>query len=181
MNTINIQTNKKNMGTQQLILIATATATALIAGLFYAYSCSVNIALSKLSDEGYVAVMQSINREIQNPLFFTSFMGTLFLLPLSTWMQYRVGVSPTFFLLLAATAIYIIGAFIVTMAGNVPLNEALDKFNFQAAASEEITRQRIQFENVWNRWHTIRTVCSFVSLVLVLIALSFGQDAVKMK
>jgi uncharacterized membrane protein len=163
------------IGAQQLVMIAAATATALIAGLFYAYSCSVNIALGKLSDEGYIAAMQSINREIQNPLFFTSFMGTLLLLPICTWTQYRAGGSPVFFLLLAATAIYIIGTFGVTMAGNVPLNEALDKFNLQAATAEEIARQRVQFEIPWNRLHAIRTVCSFVSLVLVLIALSFAQ------
>jgi uncharacterized membrane protein len=169
------------IGAQHLILIAAATATALIAGLFYAYSCSVNIALSKLPDEGYIAAMQSINREIQNPLFFASFMGTLILLPLSTWMQYRVGVSTVFFLLLASTITYMIGTFGVTMAGNVPLNEALDKFNFQSSAAAEITRQRIQFEVPWNRLHSIRTVCSFISLVLVLIALSFGQDSVKVK
>jgi uncharacterized membrane protein len=169
MNTISVQ---------QLVLIAATTATALIAGLFYAYSCSVNIALSKLPDEGYIAAMQSINREIQNPLFFVSFMGTLLLLPICTWMQYRAGGSPVFFLLLGATAIYIIGAFGVTMAGNVPLNEALDKFNFQAATAEEITRQRVQFEIPWNRLHSIRTVCSFVSLVLILIALAFGRNLV---
>ena len=158
------------MTTQHLTLIITATSMALIAGLFYAYTCSVNIGLGKLSDEGYIAAMQSINREIQNPLFFASFMGTLLLLPISTWLAYRAGSSNTFPLLLAATIIYAIGTFGVTMFGNVPLNNALDKFNLQSASVEKIADQRAIFEIPWNRLHTIRTIASVVSLVLVIMA-----------
>jgi uncharacterized membrane protein len=154
-----------------IILVLTATTTALIAGLLYAYSCSVNIGLGKLSDEGYVAAMQSINREIQNPLFFTSFMGTLLLLPISTWLQYRAGATSAFFLLLTATFIYTIGTFAVTMFGNVPLNNTLDQFNLKSASMETISKQRAMFEIPWNRLHTIRTIAGFISLVLVIIAL----------
>jgi uncharacterized membrane protein len=60
--------------TTYIVMVITATVTALIAGLFYAYTCSVNIGLGKLPDEGYIAAMQSINREILNLLFFVSFM-----------------------------------------------------------------------------------------------------------
>jgi uncharacterized membrane protein len=153
-----------------VVLAMTALATALIAGLFYAYSCSVNNGLGKLPDEGYIAAMQSINREIQNPLFFASFAGTLILLPVSTWLQYRIGDSTVFFLLLAATVVYIAAVFGVTMVGNVPLNEALDKFNPGSAAIDEIARQRAAFEIPWNRLHAIRTIASVISLALVIIA-----------
>ena len=77
------------------VLILTATTTGLIAGLFYSYSCSVNPGLAKLPDEGYVAAMQSINREILNPVFFATFIGTLLLLPISTWMHFGSGTSKT--------------------------------------------------------------------------------------
>ena len=115
-----IKPNSRKMTTQQLVLIVTATSTALIAGLFYAYSCSVNIGLGKLSDEGYIAAMQSINREIQNPLFFASFMGTPVLLTVSAWMHYKIDALNTFYLLLTAALFYVIGAFAVTLFGNVP-------------------------------------------------------------
>ncbi|MET3535054.1 anthrone oxygenase family protein [Chryseobacterium limigenitum] len=68
-----------------ILLIVTAVLTALIAGLFYAYSCSVVLGLGKLSDTEYLKAMQSINREILNPVFFVSFMGTAVLLPISTF------------------------------------------------------------------------------------------------
>lgn len=153
------------------VLILTAVATALIAGLFYAYSCSVNPGLGKLSDEGYLLAMQSINRAILNPVFFASFMGTLLLLPVSTWLQYRSGgASTAFYILFATTIIYGLGTFGVTITGNVPLNEALDKFNVKSASIEEIARQRQLFEIPWNRLNNIRTIANIVSLVLVIIA-----------
>jgi uncharacterized membrane protein len=167
---LSVKSYSSAMTTQHIILIITATATALIAGLFYAYTCSVNIGLGKLSDEGYIAAMQSINREIQNPLFFISFMGTLLLLPISTWLQYKVGVSNTFYLLLAASLVYAVATFGVTVFGNVPLNDALDQFNLKGASAEEIHLARQKFEGLWNSLHNIRTVASVVSLVLVIVA-----------
>ncbi|RWX00415.1 anthrone oxygenase family protein [Flavobacterium cerinum] len=158
------------MTAQNIILGITAILTALIAGLLYAYSCSVNIGLSKLPDNQYIAAMQIINREIQNPAFFLSFIGTLIMLPISTFLQYKDGTMNTFWLLLAATVLYFVGAFGITMFGNVPLNEALDKFSLQSATIQEIANARKQFEILWNRFHTIRTIASIMVLLLVIIA-----------
>src|SRR5688572_10813811 len=105
-----------------IVLIVTGTTTGLIAGLFYAYSCSINPGLGRLPDEAYLTAMQSINKAILNPVFFISFMGTLILLPLCTYLHYRQPVSPKFILLLIATALYLVGVFGVTIFGNVPLN-----------------------------------------------------------
>ncbi|HEX6430555.1 MAG TPA: anthrone oxygenase family protein [Niastella sp.] len=159
-----------------IALLAAAFTTALIAGLFYAYSCSVNAGLGRLPDTGYLAAMQAINREILNPLFFMSFMGTVILLPLATWLQYGHPVSLRFYLLLAATLVYGIGTFGVTMGGNVPLNNALDAFNIQTASVEEISQQRILFEKPWNKLHSIRTIANAIALILVLVACIVKQD-----
>jgi uncharacterized membrane protein len=162
-----------------IALLAAAFTTALIAGLFYAYSCSVNGGLGRLPDAGYLAAMQGINREILNPLFFMSFMGTLILLPLATWLQYGQPVSLRFYLLLAATLVYGIGTFGVTIAGNVPLNNALDAFHIQAASAEEISQQRTLFEKPWNKLHSIRTIANAIALILVLIACIVKSDTLK--
>ena len=162
-----------------IALLAAAFTTALIAGLFYAYSCSVNGGLGRLPDAGYMAAMQGINREILNPLFFMSFMGTVILLPLATWLQYGHPVSLRFYLLLAATLVYVVGTFGVTMVGNVPLNNALDAFNIQAASAEEISQQRALFEKPWNKLHSIRTIANAIALILVLIACIVKSDTLK--
>ncbi len=155
---------------QNITLASAATTTALMAGLFYAYSCSVNPGLSRLSDAAYLVAMQSINRAILNPVFFIGFVGTAVLLPLSTWLQYGQPVSLRFQLLLCATVIYWVGVSGVTMLGNVPLNEALDSFNVQTASVEEIAAQRAAFESPWNQLNTIRTIASVLAIVLVIIA-----------
>lgn len=158
------------MTIQNILLAITAVLTALIAGLFYAYSCSVNIGLAKLPDNQYITAMQSINREIQNPVFFISFIGTLLMLPISTFFQYKGGTMNGFWLLLAATTLYCIGTFSITIVGNVPLNEALDKFSLQSATIQEIANERTRFEIPWNRYHTIRTIASIITLLLVITA-----------
>ncbi len=170
------------MSIQNILLVITVTSAGLIAGLFYGYSCSVNAGLGKLSDSAYLSAMQSINREILNPVFFTSFVGTVLLLPISTWLHYKSGVSTTFWLLLISSLVYAAGTFGVTMAGNVPLNEALDKFNIDSANIESLAKQRENFEMSWNRLHTIRTTASVVVFILVVIACitkSSSQDLSK--
>jgi uncharacterized membrane protein len=164
-----------------IILLITAFTTALIAGLFYSYSCSVNPGLGKLPDAGYMAAMQSINREILNPVFFMSFMGTLILLPVSTWMQYSNPVPARFYLMLAATIVYAVGTFGVTIMGNVPLNNALDGFNLQSASPDMIHQQRELFEKPWNRLHSIRTIANAIALILVLLACIIKTDTLNPK
>ncbi|WP_342087700.1 anthrone oxygenase family protein [Dyadobacter sp. OTU695] len=159
---------KKTMTTINLFLIVTTLAGGLIAGLFYSYSCSVNPGLGALPDANYLAAMQSINRAILNPVFFLSFMGTLLLLPLSTYQHF--GSGSRFYWLLAATMVYVIGTFGVTIAGNVPLNEALDKVNLTGASAQELAAHRLRFEVPWNRLHTIRTCASVLSFALALLA-----------
>ena len=153
-----------------IILILTTTTTGLMAGLFFAWSCSVIPGLARLPDAGYLAAMQAMNRAILNPLFLAAFIGTLLLLPLSTILQYGRPAPARFWLLLAAAIVYAVGVFGVTMAGNVPLNEALDTFNLGSASASDLAAQRAAFERPWNDLHLIRTWASTLSLLLAIIA-----------
>ncbi|WP_089893483.1 anthrone oxygenase family protein [Chitinophaga arvensicola] len=147
----------------ELLLLITLVASALMAGLFFAYACSVNPGLGRLADRGYLSAMQSINRAILNPVFFAPFMGSLVLLPLATWAAWSSGGG----WLLAATGMYFAGVFGVTIAGNVPLNNALDKLELQAASEEQLAQYRANFEKRWNRLNLVRTVCAVLTLALV--------------
>jgi uncharacterized membrane protein len=160
--------NTKNMNS--IILIAAITATALIAGLFYAYICSVNIGLGRLPDREYLAAMQNINSAILNPLFFLSFMGTLILIPLSAWLNYEQSLSGRFLLLAIAAVVYIIGVFGVTMLGNVPLNDMLAGADLKIATASNIARLRLSFEQPWLMWHNVRTIASVICLLLAVIS-----------
>lgn len=155
---------------QNVSLFLAAFATALAAGLFYSYSCSVNPGLARIGDREYLLAMQSINRAILNPVFFASFMGALVLLPLSAWLNYTSPASTRFWLVIAAAAVYAVGLFGVTMLGNVPLNSMLESFMIEGASSADLAAKRLAFEQPWNRWHNIRTAAVMLSLALVLAA-----------
>jgi uncharacterized membrane protein len=156
-----------------ITLLGAATFVGLMAGLFYSYSCSVTVGLNKLPDEQYIAAMQSINRSIQNPLFFLSFFGALLLPPLATYLNYSYRSATGFRLLLAATILYLGGSFLVTAIGNIPLNNTLESFNLSGASKEAINLQRVNFEPRWNVLNTIRTIASILSFILILIACLF--------
>ena len=153
-----------------IIMFATAVTTALIGGLFYAWSCSVIPGLARVPDRTYLEAMQEINRAILNPVFFLSFVGTALLLPLCTYLQYSSVLHNRFWLLLLASIVYLGGTFGVTMSGNVPLNNMLDTFQLSTATANDLAAMRAKFEQRWVYLHTIRTVANVLALILVIIA-----------
>lgn len=153
-----------------ILLIVAAVLSALIAGLFYAWSCSIIPGLAKLDGRTYVTAMQSFNKAILNPVFFLSFMGTLIMLPVATFVQFQQPFSARFWLLLVASVLYVVGVFGVTAVGNVPLNNMLASFDLSSASGEAINDMRMKFEPPWNALHSIRTIMSVVVLVLVICA-----------
>jgi uncharacterized membrane protein len=154
---------------ENIILVLAGTLTALVTGLYFGYSVSVNGGLHRLNDSEYVKAMQLINAVIQNPLFFVSFFGPLILLPLAAFLQ-RDANPMQFALLLASSALYIAGSFDLTMVGNVPLNQRLAKFEANKASGNEFAQARAGFEKPWNRLHTIRTIASIAATVLIFVA-----------
>ncbi|WP_298223066.1 anthrone oxygenase family protein [Flavobacterium sp.] len=163
------------MKTSDGILIITTTFSALMAGLFYAYSCSVSLGLGKLSDTDYIKAMQSINREIQNPVFFSCFFGLLILLPLTVYLNYESSLTFKFKLLITATFCYYLGVFFVTVFGNVSLNDTLENFDAVHQTKQAIKMQRALFENRWNTFNNIRTVFSIITVVLLIIVCVGGE------
>ena len=149
-------------------LFATILLTGLSAGFFYAWAVSVIPGTRQVQDLPYLETMQSINRAILNPAFFLIFFGSLALLAVSTFLQYREGSS--FWLLLAATLTYFAGTFGVTALGNVPLNDSLDVLSLDQLIPEQLAGFRSRYESRWNRLHLIRTVFAVLSFALSLLS-----------
>jgi len=144
--------------------------TALMAGLFFFWSIVIMPGLQKLNDLQYVEAMQNFNKEILNPAFFIIFLGSIFLLPLSTFLEYKNGNPQKFKLLLIASLIYFAGVVLITFFKNIPLNNTLEAFNLQSSEAAYI-EIRNTFENPWNRFNWVRTISSFGTLILVLFTL----------
>lgn len=154
----------------KVLLFLTILFSGLVAGLMYAYSCSVNTGLKNLAAPAYLSAMQSINIAIQNPLFFISFMGLLVILPVTAFKYYHAGANTTFCLTLASAVVYIVAVLGVTLLGNVPLNEMLAKFNIEKSSPEEVASMRRLFEKPWNVFHTVRTIASIISFGLAILS-----------
>jgi uncharacterized membrane protein len=160
----------KKIAAMKMLLVITVLLSGLMAGLLYAYSCSVNLGLKMLSDSEYIRAMQAINKAIENPLFFSSFLGLLIVFPAVCYQLYGPQ-SHTFYLMLVAMGIYVIGVFGITLLFNVPLNNQLANFSLQHADSAAVATMRQAFEKPWNTFHTVRTVAAIVSFLLAILSL----------
>ena len=157
------------MEIQNISLNVSIVLTGLSAGLFYAWSVSVIPGTQKIENITYLNTMQSINREILNPAFFLIFFGSLITLVYSTYLTYSIN-TKTFWFLLIATLIYLIGTVGVTGLGNVPLNNELESIKLGELNPQKIAEFRNYYESSWNRLHTIRMLFSVLSFIMVLMA-----------
>jgi len=151
-------------GIRAIMLGGATLATGLVAGVFYAYSVSVDPGLAAQSDASYVATMQEINERIQNPLFFASFFGAV-LFPLAALVVHLPRLRSGRFLLISlACLLYLGGGFLLTAFINVPMNDQLATVDPEAPA-RVLSQARAAYEGPWDFWNGVRTVFSTLSFV----------------
>ncbi|MFK7747260.1 MAG: DUF1772 domain-containing protein [Kordia sp.] len=152
-----------------ILLIATLL-TGLSAGLCFTWTNAVTIGIGKLDNLGYLHAFQQMNRTIINPTFILVFFGPFILQAISLFL-WKDSTSTITTLLGSIILLYFFGLVLVTIFGNVPLNEILDKTNLAEASVNDLQNLRNQFEIKWNRLHFIRTLTSILSFGLLLITL----------
>lgn len=140
----------------------------LIAGVFFAFSSFVMRALGRLPPAEGMAAMQSINVVVLNPAFLGVFMGTaaaclaVAVLALLRWSQ------PGSAWLLTGGLLYLVGTFLVTIAFNVPRNDALAAV---AATAPEAGPLWAGYLVSWTAWNHVRTAAALAALASFLFAL----------
>lgn len=152
-----------------IVLIA-ALLTGLSAGLCFTWSNAITTGIGRLDNLGYLQAFQQMNRTIINPTFIVVFFGPFIAQTLSIFLLKNTS-STIILVLVTATLLYFFGLVLVTIFGNVPLNEILDKTDLATASTENLQSLRDQFEVKWNRLHLIRTITSILSFGLLLITL----------
>jgi len=154
---------------QTVVLMTATITTAGIAGLFYAFSCSVMPGLARSSDHTFVETMRNINRAILNPWFLLPFMGSIPLLALAVVLAWAGQGRQALPWIIAALVVYGV-AFLITMVVNVPLNVALEA----AGDPDHITdlaAVRARFEDRWVLWNTVRAIVHTAAFGLLAWAL----------
>ncbi len=146
------------MTTLRAISLLGATITmGLVAGVFALYAHTIMPALRNTDDRTFVAAFQSIDRAIINPWFMTTaFLGALLFTVAAVLLNLGHAGLPW---IAVASAMYFV-AFVVTIAVNVPLNDAI-----KAAGNPDQIRDlasvRERFhETRWAAWNLVRVVTS---------------------
>lgn len=151
------------------LLFVSAISSALVAGIFYGFSSFVMPALGRLSDEQGSEAMNSINVTVYTPSFMILFMGTALLSAvLAVWSLFSIGNLDSQ-LVLAASLLYVVGCFGVTVRFNLPLNRQLTEI---VAGSGSMPWRR--FLRDWTMWNTVRTVGAGLASALFILALVLG-------
>ncbi len=153
-----------------LLVGAGALSSALVGGVFLAFSGFVMAALDRLPAAAAVAAMQSINRTVLTPWFLVPFFGALAAgLAIAGATAFgAAGAAACEPLLLAGGLAYPLGTFLVTVVGNLPLNRRLDSVDPQGEAAAAAWADYLR---AWTRWNHLRTAAALLAAGLLLAAL----------
>lgn len=149
-----------------MLIVAALLGSALIGGVFFAFSSFVMKALGRVPSSEGIRAMQSINVVVINPVVMGAFIGTAVLSVIivvasaGNWN----GTMPHWFLV--GGLHYVIGTFLVTAFGNVPLNNRLE------SVSPEIGDQFwTQYLSKWSFWNHIRTTAAMIAAFCFIMGL----------
>ncbi|MCW2657682.1 MAG: Protein of unknown function transrane [Jatrophihabitans sp.] len=143
-------------------LLGGATAgMGLLSGLFYGYACSVMPGLAKSDDRTLVDAMQQINKAIENPVFFATFVGAP-ALALGALVIERRWTSREALRWIALALVLAGIDFAITGGINIPLNNDLAAAGDPAGISD-LAGVRDHFEGTWVVWNIVRTVATTAS------------------
>ncbi|MDY2586810.1 anthrone oxygenase family protein [Winogradskyella aquimaris] len=157
-----------------IVLTLSILFTGLTAGLCFTWANAVTPGLGRLDDLGFLKAFQAMNRTILNPTFIIVFMGPCLLLFINAFIFKNIN-QFAFTSYLVAAVLFFAGVGLITIFKNVPLNEILDKTVLETATNVELSELRKTFEQPWNQWHMVRTVCSFTSFALLVTGLLFNK------
>lgn len=149
-------------------VLAGALSSALVAGMFYAFSSFIMAALARVPPAEGMRAMNAINLTVITPSFMVLFMGTAVLgIGLAIWSLFSIAQTDSQLVLLGAL-LYLVGCFGVTMVFNVPLNDRL------AAAPTEAPWH--SYLETWTLWNSVRTAAAALSSA-VMVAVALRQAA----
>jgi uncharacterized membrane protein len=138
------------------LLAATAT-TGMAAGVFVLYAHTIMPGLGATDDRTFVGAFQAIDRAIINPLFMPTFFGALVLTGAAGLLHLRDDVRAVVPWVAAAFALYL-AVVVITMAVNVPLNDAI-KAAGDPDRIADLAAVRADFhERRWVAWNVVRAV-----------------------
>lgn len=150
----------------QTLVLAALLGSALMAGLFFAFSTFIMKAFAEIPSDAGVHAMRSINRVIINPWFIVAFIGTSVLSVVIGTIAIigKAGEGGVWFL--TAAALYLAGTILVTGTKNVPLNNQLEN-----VPDAEVDAFWQHYLTKWTHYNHSRAVASSLAVVFYGIGL----------
>jgi uncharacterized membrane protein len=165
------------MDTVRTLSLILATLTmGLVTGAFVLYWHTVMPGLATTDDRTFVSAFQSMDRAIINPWFMiTGFLGALVFTLVATFTQLG---RPAFLWIVVALVLYVI-VFVITIAVNVPLNDAMKAAGLPDNPAELAAIREAFDEAKWRAWNLVRVVGSVAAFICLTWALVVhGRTAV---
>lgn len=135
-----------------------------IFGFFYAWVCSTMWGLDAADSRVAMAAMQAMNASVRNAVFAPAFFGTGPVLLVAGVLAMLVHNRQAAVWFALAGTLYIFGGMILTMAVNVPMNEALGA----TVVPDDVVAAReiwMAYSETWQVYNQIRTVVSGLTLL----------------
>ncbi|MFI7106174.1 DUF1772 domain-containing protein [Nonomuraea sp. NPDC050227] len=154
-----------------VVLIAATMATGLAAGVFGLYSHTIMRGLGATDDRTFVGAFQAVDRAILNPWFMLSFVGALAFTGLAAALHLGQNVRAVLPWIVVALVLYLV-AFVLTVAVNVPLNDAIKAAGDPDRIADLAAVRRAFDEAKWAGYNLVRTITTtgaFASLCWALV------------
>jgi len=153
----------------EVALVVTGLLGAAVSGgAFFAFSNFVMPALAKLQPNAGAAAMQAINEAAPTPTFVAAIASAgLAGVPVVVANLDRLDEAAMRWVAIGAALS--LGSFLVTVAGNVPRNNALDAVDADSPAGQSYWGRYL---TSWTRLNTLRTLTSLASVATYALALS---------
>jgi uncharacterized membrane protein len=152
---------------RDLTLLAATITVGLMAGVFVVYANAIMPGLRSTDDRTFIGAFQSIDRAIINPLFLTLFLGAAVLTGAATVLHLGRAAMPW----IAAALLLYLATVAITIAVNVPLNNAL-KAAGEPDRIADLPEVRARFREArWIRWNLVRAVLSTAAFGCLVFAL----------
>lgn len=144
---------------QALVLLAATLTTGLTAGTFADWAHTVMRALHPTDDRTFVAVFQSLDDAILNPLFMLTFFGGLVLSGAAAVFCVVDGHHPALRWVAAAFGLQLV-AVAITMGVHEPLNLVVRDAGDPAGLADPAAVRDAFHETRWVVWHAVRTIAT---------------------
>ncbi|MGA4842645.1 DUF1772 domain-containing protein [Streptomyces sp. G45] len=152
-----------------VLAVLGAVACGLVAGVFVGFSTFVMKGLAALPSAQGAAAMNAINAAAVTRGFMAVFMGATGLCAVLAVVTFVLWPDEGTVELLLGSALYLFGCFGVTVAANVPRNEALATVDADSEQGAEYWRTYVR---EWTMWNHIRTAAATAATFAFILALT---------